>query len=421
MRVKAMLNKCIISLGIVVFASAPGLKAADLLVNSLASQNVLRYDGSTGAFKGVFIPSGTGGVGFTNGITYGPDGNVYLSSNNAPGPGGHITRHNGNTGAFIDDFVPGLTGGLLGPSDMVFGPDGNLYVADFFGPTYGSATVKRFNGTTGAPLGGFTSGETLTYVGNPQGIAFGPDGNLYVSDEVSVLKYNGATGAFIGIFVAAGPGIEPVGLSFGPDGNLYVASPDGGSVNRYNGVTGAFMNVAAGGGVLQQPHHAIFGPDAKLYVSDSGASQVLRYDGVIGNFLDQFVPPGYGGLSIPVAMTFMPQHNICLLYDSTKIAKSGSTIPIKLELCDANGNDLSSSTITLHATGVALAGTSVSGTVEDSGNANPDVDFRYDSTLGTGGGYIFNLKTTGLPTGTYNLNFTVTGDSSVYRAPFQVK
>ena len=51
----------------------------------------------------------------------------------------------------------------------------------------------------------------------------------------------------------------------------------------------------------------------------------------------------------------------------------------------------------------------------------PDTDFRFDLALGTTGGYIFNLKTNGLTTGSYNLKFTATGDSSVYGAPFQVK
>jgi hypothetical protein len=64
---------------------------------------------------------------------------------------------------------------------------------------------------------------------------------------------------------------------------------------------------------------------------------------------------------------------------------------------------------------------SISGEVLDSGNANPDNNFRFDPTLGSTGGYIFNLSTKGLTTGTYDLNFTVTGDSSVYAAPFQVK
>ena len=110
-----------------------------------------------------------------------------------------------------------------------------------------------------------------------------------------------------------------------------------------------------------------------------------------------------------------------MLYDPTKAVKSGSTIPIKLQLCDGSGNDLSSSSITLHATGVIQTSTSISGPVEDAGNANPDNDFRFDATLGTTGAYIFNLKTNGLTTGTYNLNFTVTGDSFVYSAAFQVK
>lgn len=119
--------------------------------------------------------------------------------------------------------------------------------------------------------------------------------------------------------------------------------------------------------------------------------------------------------------TAQPLYSTCLLYDATKAVKSGSTLPVKLDLCDSNGNDLSSSAITLHAISVALASTTISGIIEDAGNANPDNDFRFDSTLGSAGGYIFNLSTKGLTTGTYNLSFTVTGDSVVYTVPFQVK
>ncbi len=50
-----------------------------------------------------------------------------------------------------------------------------------------------------------------------------------------------------------------------------------------------------------------------------------------------------------------------------------------------------------------------SGTLEDSGNANPDGDFRYD-----GGGYIFNLSPKGLAGGTYALKFTAGNDPLVY-------
>jgi hypothetical protein len=116
-----------------------------------------------------------------------------------------------------------------------------------------------------------------------------------------------------------------------------------------------------------------------------------------------------------------PAYYLCLLYDPTKAKHSGATIPVKLELCDVNSHDLSSSTIALHAVSITRVSDSISGPVEDSGNANPDNDFRFDSGMGGTASYIFNLKTTGLSTGTYNLNFTVTGDSFVYGAPFQVK
>ena len=122
-----------------------------------------------------------------------------------------------------------------------------------------------------------------------------------------------------------------------------------------------------------------------------------------------------------VEVVLGPKYHTCLLYDTSKVVPSGATDPIKLQLCDAAGDDLSASTITLHAISITRVSTSISGTVQDAGNANPDNDFRFDSTLGSTGGYIFNLSTKGLTTGSYNLNFTVSGDTSTYSAPFQVK
>jgi probable HAF family extracellular repeat protein len=114
-------------------------------------------------------------------------------------------------------------------------------------------------------------------------------------------------------------------------------------------------------------------------------------------------------------------YGVCLLYDPDKAVKAGSTIPIKLQLCNNNGNNLSSPNTTVHAVGIAQVSNVVSGLVQDSGNANPDNDFRFDSSLGGTGGYIFNLSTVGLTTGTYKINFNVSGDPFLYSAPFQVK
>jgi hypothetical protein len=116
-----------------------------------------------------------------------------------------------------------------------------------------------------------------------------------------------------------------------------------------------------------------------------------------------------------------PKYNVSLLYDQTKAVRTGSTVPIKLQLYDSAGNNVSSPDLNLRATSITLATTATSGAVEDAGNANPDSDFRFDQALGTTGGYIFNLSTKGFSTGTYKVNFTVAGDTTAYAAPFQVK
>jgi probable HAF family extracellular repeat protein len=116
-----------------------------------------------------------------------------------------------------------------------------------------------------------------------------------------------------------------------------------------------------------------------------------------------------------------PTYQLCLLYDPGRAVKAGSTIPIKLQLCDANGANLSLPDVVLHSQGVKLVSTNAPGALQDSGNANPDNSFRYDATLGGTGGYIYNLSTKGLATGTYALEFTVGSASHVYRAQFEVR
>ncbi len=56
------------------------------------------------------------------------------------------------------------------------------------------------------------------------------------------------------------------------------------------------------------------------------------------------------------------------------------------------------------------------GEVEDAGNSNPDDNFRL-----TGDIYHFNLKTTGLPTGTYVLVFRAGNDALTRSVQFQIK
>jgi probable HAF family extracellular repeat protein len=93
-------------------------------------------------------------------------------------------------------------------------------------------------------------------------------------------------------------------------------------------------------------------------------------------------------------------YKLCLLYDPAKVAKSGSTVPIKLRLCNAANANLSAPDIALHVQGGG--------------------DFRYQATLEGAPGYIYNISTKGLSSGSYSLEFTVGSEPAVYAAPFRV-
>lgn len=128
-----------------------------------------------------------------------------------------------------------------------------------------------------------------------------------------------------------------------------------------------------------------------------------------------------GNAATPQSVSYSVNFGISVLFDQTKAAKSGSTIPIKIQLVDALGHNVSSAAMVVHAVSLIQIATSASETVNDAGSANPDANFRFESSLGTSGGYIFNLKTTGLPTGTYRLGFTVNADPAIYTLQFAVR
>ena len=112
------------------------------------------------------------------------------------------------------------------------------------------------------------------------------------------------------------------------------------------------------------------------------------------------------------------QH-VAALFDQTKAYKSGSTVPIKVQLLNAANANVSSATTTLTARNLKLVGPNTSSPVQDAGNANPDSNFRYDATLK---GYIFNLSAKGLPSGIWTLSLYVGTDRSfVYLVRFELK
>jgi len=95
---------------------------AALLVGNTDGNNVVIFDERTGRFGGEFIAAGTGGLTSPDDLTYGPDGNLYISSGNETS--GAILKFDGKTGNFLGRFDQG--GRLLRPYGNAFGPDAQM-------------------------------------------------------------------------------------------------------------------------------------------------------------------------------------------------------------------------------------------------------------------------------------------------------
>jgi DNA-binding beta-propeller fold protein YncE len=63
-----------------------------------------------------FVASGSGGLTLPRPLTFGPDGDLYVGSFGT----GDILRFDGTTGAFLNAFVPAGSGGLGGPTFLLF-------------------------------------------------------------------------------------------------------------------------------------------------------------------------------------------------------------------------------------------------------------------------------------------------------------
>ena len=241
-----------------------------------------------------------------------------------------VVRFDARTGILIDVISPIVAGHrVLGcPGDVIFGPDRNFYITDRCEPfdpvSRERGSVVKFDGTTGAYVGIFASGNGMR---GPVGVAFGPDGDLYVSDVVNpsggagaVLRFNGKTGVFIDSFVTSGGElIDPSGIAFGPDDNLYVASEDlvgSGHVLRYDGKTGAFLGVFATASGL--PRFISFGPDGNLYLSivTLKDGQVFQFNGQTGALMRTFVPTASGNLDAPTGLAFGPDNDLYISSDN---------------------------------------------------------------------------------------------------------
>ena len=97
-----------------------------MYVASEYTNQVLQYDATTGAYVGVFVTAGSGGINGPYGMAFGPR-RQPLRLRAEQQQRRRVRRHNGN---LVGTFIAAGSGGLSLPEGIAFDPSGTyLYVA----------------------------------------------------------------------------------------------------------------------------------------------------------------------------------------------------------------------------------------------------------------------------------------------------
>lgn len=242
-----------------------------LLVTSMSRGLLYRVD-LGGGESAVWAETGGG----PNGLALGPDGAVYVAQNGSatiksrserPAPAGVQVVRDGRV-------VDLATEHCVAPNDLVLAPDGRIYFTD---PTAGPPRVSTLDLERGVVQ---TALEGIDF---PNGLAFGlnPE-ELFVADSRTGSIFRcPVTGAGIGtpeVFASA-PGGNPDGIAFDADGNLYVAlfATDEIAVFDTRGTRVASLPTGAG----SKPTNCCFaGPGLRtLVVTAASGGRVLALPG----------------------------------------------------------------------------------------------------------------------------------------------
>jgi DNA-binding beta-propeller fold protein YncE len=189
------------------------------------------------------------------------------------------------------------------PFDVVVGTDGDVFVAN----AGGLNTIARLDPTTGAVINpSFTSGN-VTPIGGPQYLEFGPA--LALTDIAGRLfRFNPVSGVHVSTSLGFS---NPEGVAYAPNGDLYVAT----FMEIYRLPGGIFPAELVVDGI-NFPTDIEFGPDGTLYVL---SDQIYRYDvsGPTGLLVDSF---GTSGGEFLVFYTPIPEPGTAWLLGGSLVA-----------------------------------------------------------------------------------------------------
>jgi len=149
-----------------------------------------------------------------------------------------------------------------GPSGIAPGPDGNVWFTENRGHRFGRITPA-------GNITDFSTGSGISNDARPTDITVGPDGNLWFTEEapsrVARLNVTGPGGPQATEFSAGiTPGAQPEGITAGPDGNLWFTEFAGSRIGRIT-PAGAVTEFGAGLTPGSMPLDIAVGPNNFLW------------------------------------------------------------------------------------------------------------------------------------------------------------
>ena len=229
-----------------------------------AAAEEVRTIGESASFRGI------------NGIMFGPDGALYLTSVVTPA----VARIDPESGEILDNW--GLDDGAQSPDDLAFGPDGSVYWTDI---SNGDVSMRT------------PAGETRVVASPGVGvnpITFSDDGRLFVSQcfmDTNLYELDPAGEQEPRLIRDdLGPGCGLNGMDWGSaDGKLYGPRWFRGEVVRVDVDSGEMETVASG---FEVPAAVKFNSEGVLHVLDSLRGEVVRVGDDGGKEVVARVQPG---------------------------------------------------------------------------------------------------------------------------------
>ena len=245
-----------------------------------AKSRVVRSYTADGRYRFTFneIVSDKGStLGLPARVTIGPDGNVWVTDRRH----GAIFVFDPADGSFVKEFIPkGEIAETWRPIALAFNAEGNLYTADIGLSKNHRIVVFDAEGNEIARWG--TTVQTTQIMESPggfyfpNGIAFGANGDVYVSDMSNRrVQVFGPTGEYKRIIASSG---SPLGTVMDPDQRLYVVDPFAHQVDIYNAADGKRITGFGGPGLslgrFRFPSDIALDESGRIFVSDRENNQV---------------------------------------------------------------------------------------------------------------------------------------------------